>query len=135
MRTETIVLAVFALGLVGAAFGLIRAAIWLRRTGRSVVTEAVGAVLLVAFGAGGLLRLPPSESRGFIIMFAFFLFAGCLWAAMLGARFVAHARPICCSFCGKSQRDVKTIIQAAHASICNECVGICEQTLTAASPA
>ncbi|PYQ33079.1 MAG: hypothetical protein DMF57_10610 [Acidobacteria bacterium] len=35
-----------------------------------------------------------------------------------------------CSFCHKSQRDVKTIVQGPTACICDECVAICEETIS-----
>ena len=38
--------------------------------------------------------------------------------------------PVVCSFCRKSQREVKTIVQGPSASICNECVAICEETIS-----
>jgi hypothetical protein len=34
-----------------------------------------------------------------------------------------------CSFCGKSQRDVKTLIAGPDTFICNECVAICDDVL------
>lgn len=37
---------------------------------------------------------------------------------------------VVCSFCHKSQREVKTMIQGPTASICNECVAICEETIS-----
>jgi ATP-dependent protease Clp ATPase subunit len=34
-----------------------------------------------------------------------------------------------CSFCGKSQHDVRTIIVGPKVFICNECVAICNKVL------
>jgi hypothetical protein len=34
-----------------------------------------------------------------------------------------------CSFCLKRQRDVRKLIAGTHANICDECVGICVETL------
>ena len=34
--------------------------------------------------------------------------------------------PLHCSFCGKPQQDVKTLIAGPNVSICNECVGLCD---------
>jgi ClpX C4-type zinc finger protein len=41
-----------------------------------------------------------------------------------------HDGLVACSFCHKSQRDVKTMIQGPTAAICNECVSICQDTLS-----
>lgn len=35
------------------------------------------------------------------------------------------SKPMCCSFCGKSQHDVTVLIAGPAVSICNECVEIC----------
>lgn len=37
---------------------------------------------------------------------------------------------VLCSFCQKSQRDVKTMVQGPTAAICNECVAVCEKTIS-----
>lgn len=34
-----------------------------------------------------------------------------------------------CSFCNKSQSDVKRLITGPHANICDECVELCEDIL------
>jgi ATP-dependent Clp protease ATP-binding subunit ClpX len=34
-----------------------------------------------------------------------------------------------CSFCGKSQDDVKKLICGPMAHICNECIAICQEIL------
>lgn len=34
-----------------------------------------------------------------------------------------------CSFCGKHQREVKTLIAGAAVFICDECVGLCHDML------
>jgi len=34
-----------------------------------------------------------------------------------------------CSFCGKSQRDVETLIAGPNVHICNECVGLCDNIM------
>jgi len=34
-----------------------------------------------------------------------------------------------CSFCGKSQENVRKIVAAKNASICDECVDICQDTI------
>jgi ATP-dependent protease Clp ATPase subunit len=38
-----------------------------------------------------------------------------------------------CSFCGKIQHEVRTIIAGPNVFICNECVAFCNQTLRYAS--
>ena len=32
---------------------------------------------------------------------------------------------LCCSFCGKSQREVQKLIAGPTVYICNECIGLC----------
>jgi ATP-dependent Clp protease ATP-binding subunit ClpX len=32
-----------------------------------------------------------------------------------------------CSFCYKSNREVKTLFESRYALICNECVGVCAE--------
>jgi len=34
-----------------------------------------------------------------------------------------------CSFCGKSQRDVRALIAGPNAYICNECIALCNEIL------
>jgi ATP-dependent protease Clp ATPase subunit len=41
----------------------------------------------------------------------------------------AKRRNVSCSFCGKGQRDVRLLIAAADAYICDECVEVCRDTL------
>jgi hypothetical protein len=36
-----------------------------------------------------------------------------------------------CSFCGRSEKQVKKLIAGAHAFICDECVALCGEVLTA----
>jgi hypothetical protein len=36
-----------------------------------------------------------------------------------------------CSFCGRSEDEVKKLIAGAHAFICNECVVVCSEVLAA----
>ena len=36
---------------------------------------------------------------------------------------------VLCSFCGKSNDDVRTIIRGDQAAICDECVDVCVGTL------
>jgi ATP-dependent Clp protease ATP-binding subunit ClpX len=36
-----------------------------------------------------------------------------------------------CSFCGRSEEQVKKLIAGAHAFICDECVAMCSEVLTA----
>ncbi len=38
-------------------------------------------------------------------------------------------KEVCCSFCGKSQSAVKTIIAGPGVYICNECVELCDEIL------
>ncbi len=34
-----------------------------------------------------------------------------------------------CSFCGKSQKEVKKLIAGPSVYICNECVGLCDEII------
>ena len=36
---------------------------------------------------------------------------------------------LCCSFCGKSQNEVKKLIAGPAVYICDECIGICDEIL------
>ncbi len=38
-------------------------------------------------------------------------------------------RDLCCSFCGKSQGDVKKLVAGPTVFICNECIGLCSDIL------
>lgn len=39
-----------------------------------------------------------------------------------------HAK-LCCSFCGKSQREVKKLVAGPTVYICDECVGLCNDII------
>jgi ATP-dependent Clp protease ATP-binding subunit ClpX len=39
-----------------------------------------------------------------------------------------------CSFCGRSEEQVKKLIAGAHAFICDECVGLVSKALVADDP-
>ena len=41
----------------------------------------------------------------------------------------SQSNPLRCSFCNKSQRDVKKLVAGPAVQICNECVGICVDVL------
>ena len=38
-------------------------------------------------------------------------------------------RPVCCSFCGKSQDEVYRLLAGPGVYICNECIALCEGIL------
>ncbi len=40
-----------------------------------------------------------------------------------------HSEELCCSFCGKSQNEVKKLIAGPTVFICNECIGLCADIL------
>lgn len=40
-----------------------------------------------------------------------------------------HNEELCCSFCGKSQNEVKKLIAGPTVFICNECIGLCSDIL------
>jgi len=42
-----------------------------------------------------------------------------------------NKKKLVCSFCGRSQAEVKRIIVGPGVSICNECVDLCKQILDA----
>jgi ATP-dependent protease Clp ATPase subunit len=44
---------------------------------------------------------------------------------------MAKARELFCSFCGKSQHDVASLIAGPKVFICDECVEVCIETLGA----
>ena len=46
-------------------------------------------------------------------------------AAKPAAAGPAGPEPLCCSFCGKSQHEVATLIAGPASHICNECVALC----------
>jgi len=37
----------------------------------------------------------------------------------------ARSASVCCSFCGKSQHEVRKLIAGPQAAICDECIGLC----------
>jgi hypothetical protein len=39
-----------------------------------------------------------------------------------------------CSFCGKSEKEVKKLISQCHTCICDECVGLCSDIIADALP-
>ena len=51
-----------------------------------------------------------------------------LWKA-LGFSERGEKPPLRCSFCNKSQRDVRALIAGPSVQICDECVDICRDTL------
>ena len=36
---------------------------------------------------------------------------------------------LCCSFCGKSQKEVKKLIAGPTVYICDECIGLCNDII------
>jgi ATP-dependent Clp protease ATP-binding subunit ClpX len=36
---------------------------------------------------------------------------------------------LCCSFCGKSQKEVKKLIAGPTVYICDECIGLCNEII------
>ena len=40
-----------------------------------------------------------------------------------------HTVNLSCSFCGKSQRDVKKLIAGPKVFICDECIGLCNDII------
>lgn len=40
---------------------------------------------------------------------------------------MSDPKPLYCSFCGKSQHEVRMLITSFSANICNECVDICAE--------
>ena len=55
--------------------------------------------------------------------------------AALAAASGDHAMPAggshVCAWCGKHQHEVKKLLTSAHVAICNECVALCADILTA----
>lgn len=47
-----------------------------------------------------------------------------LTAAVKDLALAVHERPLACSFCGKSQKEVKKLIAGPTVYICDGCVGI-----------
>ncbi|MET1156438.1 ClpX C4-type zinc finger protein, partial [Arthrobacter sp.] len=45
------------------------------------------------------------------------------------ARTAGSAELLTCSFCGKSQKQVKKLIAGGGVYICDECVGLCNELL------
>src|SRR3954471_21067099 len=39
------------------------------------------------------------------------------------------AQSLCCSFCGKSQKEVKKLIAGPTVYICDECIGLCNDII------
>ena len=56
------------------------------------------------------------------------------WAATCGERTVDRRRDdsngnLSCSFCGKSQKEVKKLIAGPTVYICDECIGLCNDII------
>jgi ATP-dependent Clp protease ATP-binding subunit ClpX len=45
------------------------------------------------------------------------------------AQFRRPEELLCCSFCGKSQNDVKKLIAGPGVYVCNECIDICNEII------
>ncbi|MEO8649100.1 MAG: ClpX C4-type zinc finger protein, partial [Acidobacteriota bacterium] len=45
------------------------------------------------------------------------------------ANFRRSEELLCCSFCGKSQNDVKKLIAGPGVYVCNECIDICNEII------
>jgi hypothetical protein len=93
--------------------------------------ELFTCVFLIAWGFFIMLRLPPGEWSPWWAWFA----GGSILAgsANLGIVFLAQfpgRRVLRCSFCNKSQRDVKKLIAGPRVFICDECVDICVTIIT-----
>lgn len=41
-----------------------------------------------------------------------------------------HQLNLCCSFCGKSQGDVRKLMAGPRAYICNECIKVCQNLIS-----
>lgn len=129
---EPIMLCLLAAFLALAAVGLFRVTVGLRQRGRSHLTELVGAILLITAGVAVLLR-GTFEHRGLVLSGTLLVSIGLVWLVETSSNHPIGIRrdPIRCSFCGKSQRDVRKIVQATDACICDECVEICRNTIDA----
>jgi len=92
-----------------------------------------GAILLVIAGGGTLVRATTDERRGLILSATVLFSIGLVWMILtVNSRLLAiRGHAIRCSFCGKSQGDVRKLVQATEACICDECVEICRNAITA----
>jgi len=126
--TERTMLLFLALALAAIAVGLIAASSWLRRTGKYAVIELAGAGVLMAFG-GLVLRHATLQTLERFVFPTLVLASGIIWSFVVITYWLGGKRPYHCAFCGRSQRDVKTLVRAAQACICDECVESCRATI------
>lgn len=47
----------------------------------------------------------------------------------MAAEYPTNLSRLCCSFCGKSQREVRKLIAGPMVYICNECIGLCNDII------
>ena len=120
-------LASLALALSGIAWLLFKGIAYLRKSGsRYRWFELFTCLFLVAWGFFILLKFPHDQWTPWWAWFAGgSIFAG---ATNLGVVFLdrfTRGRVLRCSFCNKSQRDVKKLVAGPRVFICDECVDIC----------
>ena len=48
---------------------------------------------------------------------------------MAGKNVEKSSQTLCCSFCGKSQKEVKKLIAGPTVYICDECIGLCNDII------
>ena len=48
---------------------------------------------------------------------------------MAGKNVEKANQTLCCSFCGKSQKEVKKLIAGPTVYICDECIGLCNDII------
>jgi hypothetical protein len=127
------VLVLLAVVLAGLAWLQLRLIDYLRRSAsRYRWFELFTCVFLIAFG----FFLVSSAARELgSVGWIWLLGAGCILSGLtslepvLRARFVG-SKTLRCSFCNKSQHDVRKMIAGPQVHICDECVAVCVTIIT-----
>jgi drug/metabolite transporter superfamily protein YnfA len=127
-------LGALAAALAAVAFGLFAVLGWLRKTpARYFFFELFACVCMLAFGVLFMTSLPQARIPASVI--GLFITAFSAWSlfVLLARRLnwtwawtpLRRKTLLRCSFCNKSQRDVKKLIAGPAVYICDECVDIC----------
>jgi hypothetical protein len=90
------------------------------RIGETVPPEKINALVAADVGASG------ASNRD--IALAFSVLVNGLQEHLKDS--VTADGVVLCSFCQKSPHDVKTMVQGPTASICNECIAICQRVVS-----
>lgn len=134
MRDQVFVFGGLAIFLTVATWALFRLIGWLRKTSaRYFYFELFVPVFVLGFGLLFMMAPRGAHVPASVVGIASLLTGALTLSLLLARRFgwkwprmlIDGETALRCSFCNRSQRDVKKLIAGPHVYICDECVQIC----------